>query len=76
MKFNVRDRPRKQYVHEENCECGWCTHEKYWVGLEQELRQRLDAQRIQLWLANTEHMSLFLRVEAILGLYRKEVLGE
>ena len=45
-------------------------------GLEAELREVPNEREIKLWLANTEDLPLVLRVQTILGLYRKEILGE
>ena len=46
------------------------------TGLKKELREKPNERKIKLWLTNTEDLPLILRVQTIIGLYRKEILGE
>ena len=49
--------------------------EKTHVVVEKEqLRETPNERKIKLWLANTGDLPLILRVQTILGLYRKELL--
>lgn len=45
-------------------------------GFEKKLRNPRVSNRIKQWLANNEKLPLILKVEMVIGLYAKEVLGD
>ena len=59
------------------CNVCVCSNMCRWKeGTEKELREPKVSNKIMQWLVNNEDLPLKLKVEMIIGLYAKEILGE
>lgn len=67
MKYTLKNRPVKGSAQ---------SYERWCKGLEKELREPKVSDKIMNWLACNKNLPLKLKVEMIVGLYVKEILGE